>query len=259
MTENEIEDSDLGDSYDPTLDDEDCESVDIVESSNEEDLKSLVNNCKGEFRCETVTPVDAIDCYVSNKLFNEIQEIERLVKDKFGSNQEFSIYLHADFDDDGDLIVSDTFYIPKQKVSTASVDYQEEPHSFYNGCLHRHPDGCTSFSGVDKTYINSNFEFSLLYVQGKISMGIVNIKYHNNRRYQAKLRIIVQKPVLDEEINIDNITRPVATPKIYNPSKGTIMPQVVQPNLLEDVDNVPEIENESTEDDDAFFRYLTRT
>ena len=248
--------------YDPSLDedDENAVIVDTVESSTMDNLKNLNIGTGGEIINTLMVPVDKITCKMSMDLFYNIQEIERKVKEKFRSDQEFSIYLHGDFNDDGELVLSDTYYIPKQTVSAASVDYKEEPHSFYNGCLHRHPSGVTSFSGTDRRYINSNFQFSLLYVNQKIHTGIINIPYFGTRRIQVPLKTDIVNPHVTEEIDIENICRfqapkkEIQTPKItgFHNKAGVIMPHVVSPTLFDDN---TEIETNDPEQEE-FFRYL---
>lgn len=249
MSEDKTKTPQEDDSWDT---DDAAESVDIVESNTEDDIAKLNIN-KGEIVNVHSSPIKKIPCIIPRKLFDSIQEIERLVREKFHCDQEFSIYLHGDYDNDGNLIISDTFYIPKQNVSGASVDYKEEPHSFYNGCLHRHPNGVTSFSGTDEKYINSNFEFSLLYVNNHIHTGIVNIVYHNNRRLQALLDVKLERPAIMEDIAIDNITKFEYRPQIVTPplvSGGAVtMPQVYpysQQSLFSGADvNSAEEEDES--------------
>ena len=253
--------------YDPSLDEDDGTSTaaDIVESNTMDNLKNLNISHSGEIINTAMVPVDKITCLMSRELFFNIQEIERKVREKFRSDQEFSIFLHGDFNNDGELVLSDTYYIPKQTVGPASVDYKEEPHSFYNGCLHRHPNSCTSFSSTDKRYINSNFMFSLLYVNQKIHTGIINIPYYNNRRIQVPLSTEFMRPNVEEDIDIDNICRfqeikekkEIKTPKItgFQNKGGVIMPHVVSPSLFTELEDdvKPDITDPEQEE---FFRYL---
>jgi len=194
------------------FDDEDlmeAESVNVT-SDKKFDPKSIE---VGEYINKDIVPVKRIKCIIPSKLLDSIREIEIGVNKKFGSSNEFSIFIHGDYDPNGYLVVSEDFYIPKQVVSGASVQYNEEPEPHYNGCLHKHPDGCTSFSGTDEKYINSNFDFSLLYVQQKISKGIINIHYDGIHRIQCDLNIQMDNEKCVCGINIDNITKNV--PKTY--------------------------------------------
>ena len=199
-----------------TFEDDDLLSAESVEIDNNKKFnpKSIET---GEFINKDLVPIEKMKCIVPHKLLEAIRTIEIGVNRKFGSSNEFSIFIHGDYDPDGNLIVNEDFYIPKQNVSGASVDYQEEPQPFYNGCLHKHPSGCTSFSGTDKKYINSNFDFSLLYVNSKITKGIVNIPYDGKHRIQCDLNIQIDSDQVVCNINIDNITKVKPVLGKYNP------------------------------------------
>jgi len=71
------------------------------------------------------------------------------------------------------VVMEDEFYIPNQKVTTASVDYDHNdcPEK-YNTVIHKHPDGCMSFSGTDEEFINANFDYTLLWVNRKFHIGL---------------------------------------------------------------------------------------
>lgn len=222
---NLIESSDDAESEELTeiFDDEllDAESV-SVDKDKKFNPKSIE---VGDFVNKQLVPVKKMKCIVPTELLECIQKIEVGVNRKFGSSNEFSIFIHGDYDNDGNLLVSEDFYIPKQTVTGASVDYLEEPDDFYNGCLHKHPNNCTSFSSVDEKYINSNFDFSLLYVNGKISKGVINIPYDGKHRIQCELNVCVGKEELVCDIDIDNISRPLpkkivlpTTPPVIAPS-----------------------------------------
>jgi hypothetical protein len=59
-------------------------------------------------------------------------------------------------------------------VTAAHIDYEEDNIDF-NTVIHKHPDNCMSFSGTDEKYINSNFDFSLLWVNKKLHIGYIKI------------------------------------------------------------------------------------
>ena len=228
---------------------EDDNPISQLENEENLEIKNLEIKC-GEWINTDLVPVKKIKCIIPIKLLKAIRDIEISVNKKFTSRNEFSIYIHGEYDEDGNISVSEDFYIPKQKVTCASVDYVEQPEPYYNGCLHKHPDGCTNFSGTDEKYINCNFEFSLLYVNHNIRLGIVNIKYHNNHRVQVPVTIQIDDDDIENPINIDNILKPdppklteynptatVNTPKIANPAYGgVVLPTVVNP-LTDDEDN----------------------
>ncbi len=84
-------------------------------------------------------------------------------------NTEFSILFKGDWSSNG-FLVSNEYYIPKQEVSAASVDYLEDlsikRKEGYNVVIHTHPGyGHSTFSSADREYINKNFPCSILYNQ----------------------------------------------------------------------------------------------
>lgn len=188
------------------------EIVSVVPELSEED--SGVANINGsEWTSVKLVPVDKIECKFPFELLKSLRQVDNGVKQKIG-DVEFSVYIHGEFNDDGVFVISEDFYIPKQKVSGASVDYLEEPDNYYNGCLHKHPKGVTTFSGTDKKYINSNFDFSILYLNGKIQTGIINVPYHANRRLQSTLKIVVDNdPDMVCGFDLSNIEKRVVTHK----------------------------------------------
>jgi len=214
-----------------TFDDEnlmEAESV-SVDEDKKFDPKSIE---VGEYINKDIVPVKKMKCIIPHKLLDNIREIEIGVDKKFGSSNEFSIFIHGDYDENGYLIVSEEFYIPKQVVSGASVQYNEEPDEHYNGCLHKHPSGCTSFSGTDEKYINSNFDFSLLYVNQKISKGIVNIPYDGKHRIQCDLSIQMDNEKFVCGINIDNITKNIPKVPVKIQPFASQKPETSVPSLL---------------------------
>lgn len=89
------------------------------------------------------------------------------------SNLEFSVLLKGKWTRDGFVVENDTYVIPKQIVSGASVDYDHEEVSRltaegYNCVLHSHPMNLRSFSSSDEETINVNFDASILYCNGEL-------------------------------------------------------------------------------------------
>lgn len=202
----------VDDSVDNDLDDCAVDEAEVIES-----VKDINIHCMGgDFIDVDMIPVKKVPCVVSKKLLADVKNIEYSVRKKFGSDNEFFIFLHSDFNDDGEMIISDMFYIPKQTVTGATVECEEQPNRFYNGCLHRHPNGVMSFSGSDERTINSNFEFSLLYVNGKIHLGIYNIKYYGNKRIQVPLEIKMEGEEVSE-VDVSSITRYVPPAPVVRP------------------------------------------
>ena len=122
--------------------------------------------------------------------------------------EEFSIVTNIIERSSDTITLSEDYYIPKQKVNEASIDYLPDEYS-HTVVIHRHPDGFNSFSKTDQEFINQNFELSLLYTEKDYFVnGVYNLKYE-----EAIIPIPV-KPVVDyglEEIDIANIE-----PMIYS-------------------------------------------
>jgi len=116
--------------------------------------------------------------------------------------EEFSIVTHIKSRTTDSITLSEDYYIPKQKVTTWSIDYLPDD---YTHCvvIHRHPNGLNSFSSTDQSFINQNFELSLLYTAEEFFVnGIFNI------RQEDAIIPIPAKAEIDyglEEIDIANI------------------------------------------------------
>jgi hypothetical protein len=144
-----------------------------------------------------------MEVIVPLKLLLICNQIAGKVKDE----SEFSIVTNIAERDDETLFLSEEFYIPKQIVAHTSIDYlPDEKDSSYKVVIHRHPDGCNSFSGTDQSFINQNFELSLLYTKKDgFVHGIYNLKY-NNFLIQIPCTIIIDYGL--EEVDISNIQYP---------------------------------------------------
>ena len=116
--------------------------------------------------------------------------------------EEFSIVTNIKNRSADTIILSEDYYIPKQRVTSVSIDYLPDQYS-HSVVIHRHPNGLNSFSKTDQEFINQNFELSLLYTaEDYFVNGIYNLKYED-----AIIPIPV-KPLIDyglEEIDIANI------------------------------------------------------
>jgi len=174
--------------------DDEVEGVEKTEESSEEFSKLETHVWVNEKE----TPIDTpIECYIPQKIVIIMRSIERLIIQSGMGTLEFGIYVTGNLGDDGKLTVGEEFFLPSQKVGGASIDFNEEPPDpKFNGVIHRHPTGCKSFSGTDGKYINSNFEFSLLYESNDIIKGILNIKI-KGFRLQVDLNTKVMYPIMD--------------------------------------------------------------
>lgn len=116
--------------------------------------------------------------------------------------EEFSIVTNISNRSSDTIILSEDYYIPKQRVTAGSIDYLPDQYS-HSVVIHRHPNGLNSFSRTDQDFINQNFELSLLYTAEEYFVnGIYNLKYED-----AIIPIPV-KSLIDyglEEIDMANI------------------------------------------------------
>jgi hypothetical protein len=120
------------------------------------------------------------------------------------SSNEFSIVTDIKEKDSSKILLSDTFYIPKQKVTPGSIDYLPDSYK-HNVCIHRHPNGCNGFSPTDKEFINQNFELSLLYTKSEgFINGIYNLKTDDKTIVQLPVEILIDHDF--EKIDISNIS-----------------------------------------------------
>jgi|TARA_Y100000310_G_scaffold83971_3_gene80646 hypothetical protein len=101
--------------------------------------------------------------YVENRVNDILASIQKKV-----GNDEYSVLFKGYWDEDG-FVVSNEYRIPKQKVSGASVDYEENigelrVNDGWNVVAHSHPfsRGKGSYSGADDSHINTHFPCSLL-------------------------------------------------------------------------------------------------
>jgi hypothetical protein len=130
---------------------------------------------------------------------------------------EFSIVTNIAEKDDIELTLSEEFYVPKQEVNHSNINYLPDEYNF-NTVIHRHPDGCNSFSSTDQNYINQNFELSLLYTKrdGFVA-GQYNLRHTNGYLIQLPVEIFVDYGI--EEIDLSNICKPAPLIVIDKPKK----------------------------------------
>ena len=118
-------------------------------------------------------------------------------------NNEFSIVTDIKEKDNQNILLGDSFYIPKQKVNPSNIDYLPDVYN-HSVCIHRHPDGCNGFSSTDKEFINQNFILSLLYTRrdGFVN-GIYNMRLDDKTLIQLPVEIIVDYYL--EKLDLSNI------------------------------------------------------
>jgi hypothetical protein len=179
---------------------EETEGVEVKESDIGKVSSSSME--KGVWINQKRVPIQIpIDCHVPHKIQIVMRSIEHLMVNTGMGSLEFGIFLSGKLSDDGKLVLTEDFYVPQQKVSGAAIDFEEEPpEAKYNGVIHRHPNGCKGFSGTDSTFINRNFDFSLLYVDNDITTGILNLTI-GELRYQVQIKPQIMYPIygIDKE------------------------------------------------------------
>ena len=184
--------------------DEEVEGTEVKEV----DVSSVTSDGRETWVNEKRNPIHLpIVCRVPQKIVVLMRSVENIMSRSGMSQLEFGAFLHGEFNQSGILMISEDFHIPAQDVSGAAIDFNEQPPEVkYNGVIHRHPNGCKSFSGTDGAHINKNFEFSLLYVSNDITLGIFNLEV-NGVRIQLPLSVEVMYPIT--ELSVDQITEKI--------------------------------------------------
>lgn len=143
--------------------------------------------------------LDKMDVIIPAKLLFVCDKIAGKVH-----TDEFSIVTNIKDKDDATLILSEEYYLPKQKVANTSIEYLPDDYNF-NTVIHRHPDGMNSFSSTDRNFINQNFELSILYTRedGFVN-GVYNLKL-DHYLVQIPVEIFIDYGL--EDIDISNIER----------------------------------------------------
>jgi len=179
-----------------------------IKEINTDEVKSKLKEKKEKVEAWTsgIKLLSKLDIIVPLKLLlvcNQLAENEKIGDD------EFSIVTNILEKDDMEITLDENYYIPRQEVSHSSIDYLPDDceGKSYNVVIHRHPDGCNSFSSTDREFINQNYELSLLYTKrdGFIN-GIYNLKHDNGYLIQLPVQIFVDYGI--QEINIENIQKP---------------------------------------------------
>jgi hypothetical protein len=144
--------------------------------------------------------ISSIQVIIPVKLYLTCNQIASKVE-----KNEFSIVTDIKEKDNQNIILTDSYYIPKQKVNPGNIDYLPDDYH-HTVCIHRHPDGCNSFSSTDKEFINQNFILSLLYTRRDgFVCGIYNMRLDDKTLIQLPVDIKIDYEL--EEINIENIVQ----------------------------------------------------
>jgi len=151
--------------------------------------------------------VKTVKCIIPFELLTLMISIEN----QAAHSDEFALYLKGNYKDEV-LTVFQEYILPKQKVTGASVDFEEDSPVGFNGVIHRHPGNLTTFSGTDAMHINKNYMFSLLYVNHQIPTGIINIQLQGStKRVQLALDLVMQYPEVKHNLDLSNIQRSIPT------------------------------------------------
>jgi len=177
--------------------------------------------------------------YIPLHILTMMRSIEAMMGSKY---VEFGAFLKGKFEN-GCLTLSEDFVVVKQKVTGASIDFQENPPDGYNGVIHRHPSGCLKFSGTDDSSINQNQMFSLLYVNNAITYGVINLDLPDKSRLQVELEVKIIYPVVS---GIDDIMSKITA----EPQQLMIPEQTMGQGLLSFPDGTNDNLGNELEDDE---------
>jgi len=159
--------------------------------------------------------IDVRPKILQGKLIIPPKVLKRLedMKTLYAGGNEYAMFLHAEVDMDNlEVFIDEDIYdIPYQTVNTAHVSIEDTTFEIdettgcgkkpldrtLNTAVHRHPDGCSSFSGEDQEYINSVNGVSFLYQQGYVVPdAVINVPW-GEFILPLKLKAYVQ---IDEEL-----------------------------------------------------------
>ena len=150
-----------------------------------------------------LTIADKVTIRVPIKILN----ICKVIQSKVNHN-EFSILVKATWKKNI-LELTEDYIIPKQTVSSASVDYTEDLNEYkkqgYNVVIHSHPFKSSSFSRDDIETINAHFTASILYSCGEFTRAVITVPLNNETKLQIDAEIEMYIPELNEDIDISNI------------------------------------------------------
>jgi hypothetical protein len=122
------------------------------------------------------------------------------------SDIEFGIYLKGtwDFENLEVAIADDAYIFPEQITTPTSIQFIEDaPSKDYNVVIHRHPNGCTKFSGVDDNSLNREFLASILYIPyWSFPDAVINIPIITGTKLQIQADVIVDGTLVDIDTNL---------------------------------------------------------
>jgi len=143
----------------------------------------------------------------------KINSIVRYIQSKV-KNNEFSLLLKGGWTENGFTLAKE-YYIPKQEVSAASVDYKEDLSLLaaeWNTIYHSHPfsHGTPSFSVADRESINCHFICSLLGT--KEGIKVANLSFFTG---VCMVQVSAEVVIVDDDIEPVDISK--ISEKRYEP------------------------------------------
>lgn len=143
-------------------------------------------------------------------LTEKLKYIIDTIQKEVGRN-EFTILVKGKWSDKG-FLLSEDYYIPEQKVTSSSVDYDNDLRELreeegYNTLLHSHPftRNGASYSGADETSVNMHFDAAML-LDGDNNLCKGKCMVSNNGGVlKIDMDIEIISPDYDISPNIDNI------------------------------------------------------
>jgi len=145
------------------------------------------------------------------------------IQAEVGMNTEFSILAKGDYSPEG-FTVTDEYIIPKQKVTSGDVDYEnlsQYRQEGFNVVIHSHHSMSTPFfSGTDKNFINANNPCSILYTNaGGFVLATLKFNQGNNIFIMQTNKV---KTFEENEVTVDgleNIEKSTFVKKPLNKTK----------------------------------------
>lgn len=186
----------------------------------------ITNNKKSEINKKQKYQVAQSMYIISNVIIHIPEKIEDIMKELNSNSQlssvEFSILCKSrkEVQVTGEtmhVFLTEEFFIPEQEVSAAHIDYLDDNTKF-DTVIHKHPAGCRSFSATDKEYINSNFKYSLLFVDGGFNTGNCRFSINNDNSIYI---------TLPTKVAVDyNPKEKILTQDLLDKIKKKVYPQV---------------------------------
>lgn len=143
--------------------------IDFYDEEELDNLKEMSSVLKAPFLKSNLFKNPSV--LIPLEIFDACRQIQREIGD-----YEFSIVLNGKWKG-SELVLGKDFEIPKQEVSSASVEFDDIDDHKGNVIIHSHPKGVTSFSYDDDTTVNCNFECSLLFENDEFKDCTINFYF----------------------------------------------------------------------------------